>query len=168
MKFVVRYWSSLLPNDFLERRNEPRWVDYSIHPASKIGLHNAMLAVHDRCEIMQVHGCRFECAVFVVESDISERLSQETANSLFASLPSGDVKWLDSKDFLLPVPPILMTQRHSTSRQHQVNSCPFSITCTRRMTTSMSHHILLTLLPDNNWSVCSRPGQHFSGVRWLA
>ena len=109
MKFVVRYWSSLLPNDFLERRNEPRWVDYSIHPASKIGLHNAMLAVHDRCEIMHAHGCRFECAVFVVESDISERLSQETANSLFASLPSGDVKWLDIKDFLLPVPPILMT-----------------------------------------------------------
>ena len=109
MKFVVRYWSSLLPNDFLERRNEPRWVDYSIHPGSKIGLHNAMLTVHDRCEIMQAHGCRFECAAFVIEGDISEMLSQEKANSLFASLPRGDVKWLDIKEFLLPVPPIPMT-----------------------------------------------------------
>ncbi|MEI7430858.1 MAG: hypothetical protein WCL27_10410, partial [Betaproteobacteria bacterium] len=65
MKFVVRYWSSLLPNDFRERRNAPRWVDYSIHPGSKIGLHNAMLTVHDRCEILQAHNCKFECAVFV-------------------------------------------------------------------------------------------------------
>jgi len=109
MKFVVRYWSSLLPNDFLERRNEPRWVDYSIHPGSKIGLHNAMLTVHDRCEIMQAHGCRFECAVFVVEGDISERLSQGKANSLFSSLPRGDVKWLDIREFLLPVSPNPMT-----------------------------------------------------------
>ena len=109
MKFIVRYWSSLLPNDSRERRNEPRWVDYSIHPASKIGLHNAMLAVHDRCEIMQAHGCRFECAVFVVEGDSSEKLSQETANSLFQSLPRGDVKWLDIKEFLLPAPPIPTT-----------------------------------------------------------
>lgn len=109
MIFVVRYWSSLLPNDFLERRNEPRWVDYSIHPGSKIGLHNAMLTVHDRCEIMQAHGCRYECDAFVVEGDVSERLSQETANALFASLPSGDVKWLDIKDFLMPVPPVLTT-----------------------------------------------------------
>jgi len=109
MKFVVRYWSSLAPNDFRERRNEPRWVDYSIHPGSKIGLHNAMLAVHDRCEIMLAHGCSFECAVFVIEGDSTERLSQETANSLFASLPRGDVKWLDIKAFLLPVPPIPMT-----------------------------------------------------------
>ncbi len=106
MKFVVRYWSSLLANDFPERRNAPRWVDYSIHPGSKIGLHNAMLTVHDRCEIMHAHGCRFECAVFVIEGDSSERLSPETADSLFASLPRGDVKWLDIKEFLLPVPPV--------------------------------------------------------------
>ncbi len=109
VKFVVRYWSSLLSIDAPERRNEARWVDYSIHPGSKIGLHNAMLTMHDRCEIMQAHGCRFECAVFVINGEISERLSQETANSLFESLPRGDVKWLDIKEFLLPMPSMPIT-----------------------------------------------------------
>lgn len=104
MQFVVRYWSSLLPRDFVDRRNAPRWVDYSIHPGSKIGLHNALLAMHDRCEIMHAHGCRFECAVFVVEGERCERLSDEAAARIFASLPRGDVKWLDIKDFVLPTP----------------------------------------------------------------
>lgn len=105
MKFVVRYWSSLLPKDFAERRQTQRWVDYSVHPGTKLGLHNAMLAVHDRSEIMQAHGCRFECAVFVIEGEHCERLSAESANSLFMSLPRGDVKWLDIREFLLPVAP---------------------------------------------------------------
>jgi len=104
MEFVVRYWSSLLSRDFVDRRSEPRWVDYSIHPGSKIGLHNALLAMHDRCEIMQAHGCRFECAVFVVEDERCERLSDEAAARIFASLPRGDVKWLDIRDFVLPAP----------------------------------------------------------------
>lgn len=105
MKFTVRYWSSLLPAEHRERRSERRWLDYSVHPASKLGLHNAMLAVHDRSEILAAHGCQFECAVFVVEEGHSERLAQETANDLFASLPRGEVKWLDIKEFLLPAPP---------------------------------------------------------------
>jgi hypothetical protein len=105
MKFTVRYWSSLLPAEYRERRGERRWLDYSVHPASKLGLHNAMLAVHDRSEILEAHGCQFECAVFVVEEKSVERLSQETANALFASLPRGEVKWLDIKDFLLPSRP---------------------------------------------------------------
>jgi hypothetical protein len=104
MKFTVRYWSSLLPAEHRERRGERRWLDYSVHPASKLGLHNAMLAVHDRSEILEAHGCQFECAVFVVEENRAERLSQETANQLFSSLPRGEVKWLDIKEFLLPSP----------------------------------------------------------------
>ena len=105
MKFTVRYWSSLLPMDYRERRGEPRWLDYSVHPASKLGLHNAMLAVHDRSEILRAHGCQFECAVFVVEDERTERLAPETANALFASLPSGEVKWLAISEFLLPSVP---------------------------------------------------------------
>jgi len=105
MKFIVRYWSSLLPREYRERRGERRWLDYSIHPASKLGLHNAMLTVHDRSEILQAHGCQFECAVFIVEDERSERLSPETANELFASLPRGEVKWLAIREFLLPSAP---------------------------------------------------------------
>lgn len=105
MQFTVRYWSALLPDAHGERRGTPRWLDYSIHPASKLGLHNAMLTVHDRSEILQAHGCRFECAVFVVSDEGTEKLSQETANALFVSLPGGEVKWLAIKEFLLPAPP---------------------------------------------------------------
>lgn len=105
MKFTVRYWSSLLPDEYREKDGDHCWQDYSVHPASKLGLHNAMLAVHDRSEILAAHGCQFECAVFVIEDKSVERLSQEAANSLFAHLPRGEVKWLDIKEFLLPSPP---------------------------------------------------------------
>lgn len=102
MKFIVRYWSSLLPDDFREADAAPRWLDYSVHPASKLGLHNALLAVHDRLEILQAHGGQFECAVFVADGGHLERLGPEAANALFAKLPRGEVKWLDIHDFLLP------------------------------------------------------------------
>ena len=105
MNFTVRYWSSLLPKDYRERRGTPRWLDYSVHPASKLGLHNAMLAVHDRSEILQAHGCQFECAVFVVDGESVEKLSPEAADGLFAALPRGEVKWLEIREFLLPAPP---------------------------------------------------------------
>ncbi len=102
MKFIVRYWSSLLPGDFRAADTSPRWVDYSVHPASKLGLHNALLAVHDRLEILRAHGGQFECAVFVADGAQVERLAQEEANALFSRLPRGEVKWLDIHDFLLP------------------------------------------------------------------
>jgi hypothetical protein len=102
IKFIVRYWSSLLPDDFRETDNSPHWVDYSVHPASKLGLHNALLAVHDRMEILRAHGGQFECDVFVANGEHTERLSQEAANALFSKLPRGEVKWLDIHDFLLP------------------------------------------------------------------
>lgn len=103
MRFVVRYWSSFLPAEFREKDGRHQWVDYSVHPASKLGLHNAMLAVHDRLEILQAHGGRFECAVFVEEDAQVERLSQEDADSLFSLLPHGEVKWLDIHTCLLPL-----------------------------------------------------------------
>lgn len=103
MKFIVRYWSSLFPEGYRESDGAPRWVDYSLHPASKLGLHNALLAVHDRLEILRAHGGAFECAVFVVEGTQCEKLVPESANALFLSLPRGEVKWLAIRDFLLPV-----------------------------------------------------------------
>ena len=104
MKFVVRYWSSRLPEHH-EPDGSLHWIDYSVHPASKLGLHNALLTVHDRLEILQAHGGNFDCAVFVVEEGHTEPLSQKNANSLFATLPRGEVKWLDIREFLLPTHP---------------------------------------------------------------
>jgi hypothetical protein len=106
VKFVVRYWSSQLPSDYREQGGQPRWLDYSVHPASKLGLHNAMLVVHDRLEILAAHGGSFACALFVVQGESAEMLAQEAANRLFAALPRGDVKWLDILPFL-PLVPLL-------------------------------------------------------------
>jgi len=106
MKFVVRYWSSRLPDDYRDANGLPRWVDYSFHPASKLGLHNALLAVHDRMEILRAHGGQYECAVFVVEGAVAQKLSLENANALFSELPRGEVKWLDIRNFLLPLRPV--------------------------------------------------------------
>jgi hypothetical protein len=105
MKFAVRYWSSLLPKTPGSAEEHPDWIDYSFHPASKLGLHNALMAVYDRLEILRAHGGQYECAVFVLEDGRSEKLSGEMANRLFAALPRGEVKWLDIKQFLLPPQP---------------------------------------------------------------
>lgn len=101
-KFVVRYWCSLLAAGYSPPDAEPHWLDYSIHPASKLGLHNALLAVHDRNEILEAYGAYYECAVFLLVGDKAEKLSAATANTLFAALPHGDIKWLDIRRFLPP------------------------------------------------------------------
>jgi hypothetical protein len=101
MKFAVRYWSSLRP-DYRKPGGEPRWTDFSLHPATKLGLHNALLTLQDRLQILEQHGGLYACAVFVLEfGKKEEKLTQEAAEYLFASLPHGEVKWLDIRDFLL-------------------------------------------------------------------
>ena len=113
MKFIVRYWSSRLPDAYRKEDGAPRWVDYSLHPASKLGLHNALLAVHDRLDILHAHGGQYGCAVFVQKDDRTEMLSEETATTLFMALPRGEVKWLDIQDCLLPAHP---NERPSTAK----------------------------------------------------
>ena len=100
MKFAVRYWSSLLP-DYRKPDGEPRWMDYSLHPATKLGLQNALLTLQDRLQILERHGALYACSVFVLEFGREEKLTQEAAERLFASLPHGEVKWLDIRNFLL-------------------------------------------------------------------
>jgi hypothetical protein len=95
LHFVVRYRTGMVDGGVA-------WLDYSKHPASKLGLHNALLAVHDRIEILQARGGRFECRVFAVHDGDAEPLSPEGAERLFAALPHGDVKWTDLCRCLLP------------------------------------------------------------------
>lgn len=102
MRFVVRYWSSLLPKEFRNADGSPRLVDYSIHPPTRLGLHNALLTHHDRVEILEAHGGQYKCEVFVVEGVNAHVLTQEMAISLFNALPHGEVKWTTIREFLLP------------------------------------------------------------------
>lgn len=102
MQFIVRYWSSILPKEFCKADGSPRLLDYSIHPATRLGLHNAMLSYHDRLEILEVHGGQYQCEVYVEEGINSYVLTQELAVSLFNALPSGQVKWTTIRKFMLP------------------------------------------------------------------
>lgn len=94
-RFLVRYRTAAIEHG-------SKWLDYSLHPATKLGLHNALLAVHDRIEILEARHDDFACGVFVVRHDQIEPLTQEGAERLFATLPNGDVKWLDLWQCLLP------------------------------------------------------------------
>ena len=107
MRFVVRYWSSLLPAAGIGP-DTPHWIDYSVHPATRLGLHNALLVVHDRLDILGAHGGKFECAVFVVDGERCERLLPEVAEALFPHLAPGEVKWIDIHEFHLPEVPSFM------------------------------------------------------------
>ena len=102
MHFVVRYWSSQLPDWYRQADGSPLLVDYSTHPPSRLGLHNALLTLHDRIEILEAHGGKYECEVFVVDGDSVQMLTQEMAISLFKTLPNGEVKWTTICEFLLP------------------------------------------------------------------
>lgn len=102
MRFIVRYWSSLLPKEYRKADGSPRLVDYSIHPPTRLGLHNALLTHHDRVEILEAHGGEFICEVFVVEGIHTHILTQEAAIGLFNALPHGEVKWTTLREFLLP------------------------------------------------------------------
>jgi len=117
MKFIVRYCSSRLPDAYRNEDGSLRWVDYSVHAASKLGLHNAMLVVHDRLEILHAHGGQSDCAVFLVDGESAERLSPERASALFSALPQGEAKWLDIHDFLLPLPSMIVEGDATTGEQ---------------------------------------------------
>lgn len=102
MQFIVRYCSSILPKEFRKADGSLRMLDYSIHPPTRLGLHNAMLSRHDRLEILEAYGGQYECEVYVEEGINSCVLTQELAISLFNTLPSGEVKWTTIRECLLP------------------------------------------------------------------
>jgi len=102
MQFIVRYWSSILPMEFRNADGSPRLLDYSVHPPTRLGLHNSMLSRHDRVEILAAHGGHYECEVYVVDGINAHVLTQELAISLFNTLPNGEVKWVTIREFLLP------------------------------------------------------------------
>ena len=102
MQFVVRYWSSQLPKEYRQPDGEPILLDYSSHPPTKIGLHNALLTQQDRIEVLASHSHDYRCEVFVVENHQAYVLTQHVASELFKQLPNGEVKWITLCEFLLP------------------------------------------------------------------
>ena len=124
MQFIVRYWSPHLNEDGRDVEGNPLLVDYSSHPPTRLGLHNALLSLHDRSEILEAHGGNYVCDVFVVEGRDTQLLTPEMAVSLFKTLPDGDIKWIDIKEFLLPQnrrsPVPVMTEGSSHQQQLQL------------------------------------------------
>ena len=104
MKFAVRYWSSLFPKEARQPKGMKPWVIYSLHPPSKLGLHSAMLSMHDRLEILAAHGGEFVCALFVLEDEKIEPLPPELVDTLFSVLPKRELTWAEFESYLHPSP----------------------------------------------------------------
>ncbi len=92
----------MLPREFRKADGSLRLLDYSAHPPTRLGLHNAMLTRHDRVEILESYGGYFECEVYVVDGMNSQVLTEALAVSLFNALPSGEVKWTTIREFMHP------------------------------------------------------------------
>ncbi len=96
MQIIVRYWLTHppLPSDGpIQARSG--WLDHSIHPASRLGLHNAILAAEDWLSILRSkygltpHGCD----IFVDERDKTIALNLSEAQTLYNFLEHGQLQW---------------------------------------------------------------------------
>lgn len=117
------------------------WLDYSLHPASKLGLHNALLAEHDRIEVLEARGGWFECGVFIVRHGIAEPLSEAGAERLFATLPHGNVKWIDLCRCLLP-PLVAMPESGAAAAVEQMPLFEHTHTLYDDQAEPKGHHVL--------------------------
>lgn len=134
--FAVRYRSE-------EIDGGEAWLDYSQHPPTKLGLHNALLAEHDRIEILAARGRWFECGVFVLRHGCAEPLTQDGAEHLFAVLPPGEVKWLDLCHCLLPpLPETLPNTRPAVPPADQLPLFPHTHTPYDELDAHPSTHAL--------------------------
>lgn len=96
MHIAVRYWLSMPPIPYDGHKwDDPAWIDHSTHAASRLGLHNAILAAEDRFATLRIlhpetpHGC----VIFVVQEDKLHILSVHEADMLLDMLEHGEFSW---------------------------------------------------------------------------
>lgn len=96
MQFTVKYWTGKPPVP--PAGAAPRtagWDEHSTHPATRLGLHNAILAAEDRLSILRArcgelpHGC----AIFIVGAERSVAVSVAEAEALLAGIGDAEPAW---------------------------------------------------------------------------
>lgn len=96
MQIIVRYWLTHPPLPFDGRIPErPGWLDHSIHPPSRLGLHNAILAAQDWLSILrQKYGTTpHACEIFIEDEDKTILLNVGEAQALYELLEHGSLQW---------------------------------------------------------------------------
>lgn len=103
MHITVRYWLATPPIPYDGHKwDDPAWIDHSTHAASRLGLHNAILAAEDRFATLRLlhpetpHGC----VIFVVQEDKLHILSVHEADMLLDMLEHGEFSWETIKALL--------------------------------------------------------------------
>lgn len=96
MQIVVRYWLAKPPIPYDGHKwDDPAWIDHSTHPATRIGLHNAILAAEDRqAALRQLHPrTAHGSVIFLVQDDESQILSIHEADLLLELFEHGEFSW---------------------------------------------------------------------------
>lgn len=103
MHIAVRYWLSTPPIPYDGHKwDDPAWIDHTTHSATRLGLHNAILAAEDRFATLRLlhpetpHGC----LIFLVQDDRLHILSVHEADMLLEMLEHGEFSWETIKTLL--------------------------------------------------------------------
>lgn len=93
MEFIVRYWVATAPVPFDGHKwDDSAWISHSAHPATRLGLRNAILSAEDRLAILRrmdeitPHGC----GIFLTEAGKTVILSVHEAAELLGMLERGE------------------------------------------------------------------------------
>ena len=96
MEFIVRYWITTAPVPFDGHKwDDSAWISHSAHPATRLGLRNAILSAEDRLAILHrsdefsPHGCD----IFLTEGGKTVILSVHEADELLGMLERGEFSW---------------------------------------------------------------------------
>lgn len=96
MQIIVRYWLTHPPLPLDGRPHAPSgWLDHSIHPPSRLGLHNAILAAEDWLSILhRKYGTTpHACDIFVEDRGKTVVLDVGEAQELYGLLEHGQLQW---------------------------------------------------------------------------
>lgn len=93
MEFAVRYWIAKAPVPYDGHRwDDEAWITHSLHPPTRLGLHNAILSAEDRLAVLHrldettPHGCD----IFLVEGENAIILSVHEADELLVMVEHGE------------------------------------------------------------------------------
>lgn len=93
MQFAVRYWIAKAPIPFDEHRwDDSAWITHSLHPPTRLGLHNAILSAEDRLAVLRGHEDQMPhgCDIFLVEGENTIILSVHEADELLGMVEHGE------------------------------------------------------------------------------
>lgn len=97
MQFVVKYWIGLppVPAGDTPPQRLTGWEDHSSHPATRLGLHNAILAAEDRLSILHARhgGVPHGCDIFIIGQERNVVVSVAEAEELLELIDHGALAW---------------------------------------------------------------------------